>query len=75
MFEHMFVFFELLGIVWCPQSLKYFVLGVMDTPAKSGNVTNMSIRFFSQMNPKSYSSKMKQNDYTELLGMSFNQIL
>ena len=65
------VFVEVSG---CPQNKIELVWGVMVTPARSENFKDEDCSSFSNINPKSYSCKMKQNNSTELLGQSFNNI-
>ena len=46
----------------------------MVTCARSENLKNEKCLLFPKMKPKSYWSKMKQNNSTELLGHAFNKI-
>ena len=49
-------------------------LGNYGNVQKSENNKNDGFHGFPNMNPKSYSSKIKQNNSTEVLGCSFNNL-
>ena len=66
-------FLVFLSILVSPKS-RIIGLEVMDMSTKSGKHINDGFSMFPKTNPKSYCSKMKQNNYTELWGDSFQNM-
>ena len=65
-------YFELIGV---NKNIKYLVVGGMVMSAKSEKHKNDDVSGFGKMNPKFINpNKMKQNNYTELLGYSLRII-
>ena len=68
------IFVWLFEASWCLQRWTYLVLGVMDTSRNSEIMKVRGLGVSPIMKSKSYSSQMEQNNSTELLGDSFNNV-
>ena len=75
LFQKYLVFFlVILKVPWCPQNQTELAFGVMVTSTRSENHEHDGLSGSPKMKSKSFQSKMKQNNSTELLGHSFNTI-